>query len=132
VAAQLPEEIFEAEKLPDQTTLILAKALADQAEANKIQASANDKYAEGFKSISIILERIESKMAGKETQTIIAEKVKRGEISLGDIRKEVTTLVERQTLAIEEIRDRFEELQSHKNVPSKDVRKKGRQNDESA
>ena len=60
----------------------LSQALADQAEANKIQASANDKYAEGFKVLAVVLERMENKMAQEQTQAIIAKTLERMDSNL--------------------------------------------------
>lgn len=69
----------------DQMADNLARALADQAEANKIQAAANDKYAAGFKSLAIILERMESKMAREDTQATMSERLKEMEINLKSV-----------------------------------------------
>lgn len=49
----------------------LAKALVDQAEASKLQASANKEYAEGFKVLVMVLERIEKNMARQDSQARI-------------------------------------------------------------
>lgn len=87
----------------DQLADNLARALADQAEANKIQAAANDKYAEGFRSLSIILERMESKMAWEKTQATLKIKIDEIAASLEDS-KEV------DLLAAKHFEEKFVEL----------------------
>lgn len=115
------------EEAKEQMVDNLARALADQAEANKIQAAANDKYAEGFRSLAVILERMESKMAQQTSQAIIEQKTKSIELSLADARKVLATLERRQHLAIEEIRDQFLKVAAGKKIPLKGARKKSGQ-----
>ncbi|HSW70854.1 MAG TPA: hypothetical protein VLH77_02620 [Gammaproteobacteria bacterium] len=102
----------ELAELPEQTVGKLAQALADQAEANKIQAAANDKYADGFRALAIILERMESKMARQESQAII-------EANLQEVLAGVETIADRQGDAIKQILSDLSELKEKKNAPSK-------------
>ncbi|HEY4288213.1 MAG TPA: hypothetical protein VGN00_14005 [Puia sp.] len=78
---------------------------------------------------TLILNDIRSKMAQETTQAIISDSVRTVEANLTDVRKKVTTLVERQELAIEEIRDQFSQLRLQKTDPSKGLRKKLGRND---
>lgn len=106
-------------KIADDSTVgTLARALADQAEANKIQAAANDKYAEGFRALAIILERVESKMARENTQATISDKIDELAASLADA-KEVDLLAAKyQQKKFAEIADLLLQAGSGKKTPS--------------
>lgn len=77
---------------------------------------------DGFRAIAETMRSMESKMALETTQGQM-------KTSLTEIRRDVTTLVERQESAVEEIRDLFLQLGAQKRTASKGVRKKADQND---
>lgn len=107
--SQLPETSkAEVEPTTMQILAALAEAFKNQAEALRTQAE--------------IMKIIEKNMARADSQA-------RSELSLTDIRKDVTTLVERQELAIEEFRERFLEIREGAKGPSKGVHKTRSRND---
>ncbi len=97
---------------PESAAMKILSVLAD---AFKEQARALAHQAE-------IMRSIESKMAQETTQANM-------ETNLKAVRKDVTTLVERQSLAVEEMRDHFAQLGVQRKNASKDVRKKANQSD---
>lgn len=106
----------------------LAQALADQARANRDQAEGYKTLAEAYKEMLELVRDMRKEMARELTQAKIDQTTGRIEVNLGSVVQDVTTLVERQFSAIEEIRDQFSQLKADKKHPSKDVRKKGDQN----
>ena len=70
-----------------------------------------------------LLENIRKEMARETTQTDM-------KISLADVHSKVTTIWERQHLAIEEIREQFESVRKEGRALSKGVRKKAGHNDD--
>lgn len=100
--------LAQAEPTPMHILSVLAQAFKDQAKAFADQAE--------------IMRSIESKMAQETTQANM-------ETNLKAVRKDVTTLVERQSLAVEEMRDHFDQLGIQRKNASKDVRKKANQSD---
>jgi uncharacterized protein YicC (UPF0701 family) len=89
----------------------LAKALADQAQASKMQAAANVKYAEGFATLATIMERIEKNMARREDQATLAA-------SLNEVLAGVETIADRQGDAIKQILADLSIIKTNKIVPS--------------
>jgi transcriptional regulator with XRE-family HTH domain len=79
---------------------------------------------EGFKAIAETMKSIESKMAQEKTQAKIADQTTKIQFSLQDVQGKVTTLWERQHLAIEEMREHFAKLGVHKIPASEDAHKK--------
>lgn len=80
--------------------------------------------ADAFKAQTTILQSIESKMAQESTQAKIVDQTTKIQFSLQDVQGKVTTLWERQHLAIEEMREHFAKLGVHKIPASEDAHKK--------
>lgn len=92
-----------------------AKALADQAEGFRAQAEA-------FKAQGELMAFIRKEMALEAAQGQM-------KVNLSEIRRDVTTIVERQESAVTEIRDLFLQLGAQRKSPSEDARKKVGRND---
>lgn len=86
------------------------------AEAFKAQAVALSDQAEAFRTQAAILRSIESKMAIVDVQATM-------KTSLEDVQEKMTTVWERQELAIEEFRERFARLEALKSAPTGRARK---------
>lgn len=80
--------------------------------------------SEAFRTQAELLRSIESKMAQEQTQAIIKEQTAMIQFSLQDVQGKVTTLWERQHLAIEEMRDHFAKLGVQKTPASAGAHKK--------
>lgn len=114
----------DGEDEPLATVSHLARALADQAEANKIQAAANEKYASGFASLAIILERVENKMALESTQGRIEKKVDEANISLADAREVEILAAKHRDRRFQELEELLREGRPQKTNASLDERNK--------
>ena len=106
------------------TTGLLARALADQAQANKQQASGYRMQAEAYRELLELYKTMRKEMAQEKTLGQMT-------INLRDVAEDVTKLVDRQETAIKEFRGHFSILKAGKNPPSKGGRKRAdRSNDD--
>lgn len=101
---------------------LLSQALADQAKASRQYSESHRIQAEAYKELIELMRDIRKEMARADAQAEM-------QISLGEMRQDVTKIVQRQELAILEIRDQFSAIKDVKNVPLKDVHRKSGRND---
>lgn len=115
-SSRKPENDFDNENKATQASVTvehLARALADQAQANKIQAAANDKYAAGFSALATVLERVEKNMATGQTLADLETNYLKRTLAAS------LTVAKDQEDAMKEIRNLASLIRAQKKAPSR-------------